>query len=162
MEHSRVVRCDQAHRRLFDFSATGFELAGQPRRWRLRHATLKEVAYASLPKRERLRLHRNLAEELLKAGHRSWAADHFELAALASLDLDPNDRQAPEQAADALLVAGDRARRRMESRWIARARRWLVTTGSCSPARTVSTPSSIDCSAARAICVLWDGRAKRP
>jgi len=88
----------------------------QTPRWRLRHATLKEVAYASLPKRERLRLHRNLAEELLKAGHRSWAADHFELAALASLDLDPNDRQAPEQAADALLVAGDRARRRMESR----------------------------------------------
>lgn len=44
------------------------------------------------------------------------AADHYELAALASLDLDPRDRSAPDRAADALLVAGDRARRRMESR----------------------------------------------
>ena len=84
--------------------------------WRMRHATLKEVAYASLPKRERLRLHQLVAEHLLDSGHRSVAADHLELAAMASLDLDPNDRAAPERAADALLVAGDRARRRMESR----------------------------------------------
>ena len=88
---------------------------GAPR-WRVRHATLREVAYASLPKRERLRLHRLVAQYLMDSGHRSWAADHLELAALASLDLDPNDRSAPEKAADALLVAGDRARRRMESR----------------------------------------------
>jgi len=84
--------------------------------WRMRHATLKEVAYASLPKRERLRLHQLIAEHLMDGGHRSVAADHLELAAMASLDLDPNDRGAPERAADALLVAGDRARRRMESR----------------------------------------------
>ncbi len=84
--------------------------------WRLRHATLKEVAYASLPKRERLRLHQLVAQHLVDAGHRSLAADHFELAAMASLDLDPTDRGAPDQAADALLVAGDRARRRMEIR----------------------------------------------
>ena len=82
--------------------------------WRMRHSTLKDVAYASLPKRERLR---NLvAEYLLDKGHPSVAADHYELAALASLDLDPNDRAAPERAADALLRAGDRARRRMEVR----------------------------------------------
>src|SRR5207248_9356999 len=80
------------------------------------HATLKEVAYASLPKRERLRLHQLVAEHLLGGGHRSVAADHLELAAMASLDLDPNDRAAPERAADAPLVAGDRARRPMESR----------------------------------------------
>jgi class 3 adenylate cyclase/tetratricopeptide (TPR) repeat protein len=85
-------------------------------RWKMRHATLKEVAYSSLPKRERLRLHRLIADKLLAAGHRSWGADHLELGALASIDLDPNDRAAPEAAADALLVAGDRARRRMESR----------------------------------------------
>jgi class 3 adenylate cyclase/tetratricopeptide (TPR) repeat protein len=84
--------------------------------WRLRHATLKDVAYASLPKRERLRLHNLVAEYLVEKGHRSLAADHYELAARASLDLDPNDREAPERAADALLVAGDRARRRMEIR----------------------------------------------
>jgi class 3 adenylate cyclase/tetratricopeptide (TPR) repeat protein len=84
--------------------------------WRLRHATLKEVVYASLPKRERLRLHLQIAKFLMDAGHMSIAADHLELAAKASLDLDPNDRGPASNAADALLVAGDRARRRMESR----------------------------------------------
>ena len=84
--------------------------------WRMRHATLKDVAYASLPKRERLRLHNLIAEYLLDKGHPAVAADHYELAARASLDLDPNDRDAPERATDALLVAGDRARRRMEIR----------------------------------------------
>src|SRR6266852_1612348 len=57
-----------------------------------------------------------VAEYLIDAGHRSMAADHLELAAIASLDLDPNDRAVPDRAADALLVAGDRARRRMEIR----------------------------------------------
>ena len=89
--------------------------AGSPR-WRVRHATLRDVAYASLPKRERLRLHQQLAEHLLATGHRSWAADHLELAALASLDLDPADRVIADRAADAMLVAADRARRRMELR----------------------------------------------
>ncbi len=84
--------------------------------WRIRHATLKDVAYASLPKRERLRLHTLVAQYLVGNDRRSLAADHYELAALASLDLDPRDRSAPDRAADALLVAGDRARRRMESR----------------------------------------------
>src|SRR5450756_1182448 len=84
--------------------------------WRMRHATLKDVAYASLPKRERLRLHNLVAEYLVEKGHRSLAADHYELAARASLDLDPKDREAPDRAADSLLVAGDRARRRMEIR----------------------------------------------
>ncbi|HET7467821.1 MAG TPA: tetratricopeptide repeat protein [Candidatus Dormibacteraeota bacterium] len=85
-------------------------------RWRLRHSMLKEVAYASLPKRERLRLHRLVAAHVTKAGYHSAAADHLYLAALASIDLDPNDRSAPDEAADSLLKSGDRARRRMESR----------------------------------------------
>jgi class 3 adenylate cyclase/tetratricopeptide (TPR) repeat protein len=89
--------------------------AGTPR-WRIRHATLRDVAYTSLPKRERLRLHQLLAEHLIAGGHLSWAADHLELAAQASLDLDPTDRTVPDRAAGALLVAGDRARRRMELR----------------------------------------------
>jgi class 3 adenylate cyclase/tetratricopeptide (TPR) repeat protein len=84
--------------------------------WRMRHATLREVAYASLPKRERLRLHELVAQNLLKTGHPSWAADHLELAALAARDLDPSDHVTTERAADGLQVAGDRARRRMESR----------------------------------------------
>jgi tetratricopeptide (TPR) repeat protein len=99
--------------------------------WRLRHATLKEVAYASLPKRERQRLHHQIAEYLMGSGHVSLAADHLELAAIASLDLDPNDRAAPDRAADALLVAGDRARRRMEIRSaIGRYDRALLMAGS--------------------------------
>jgi class 3 adenylate cyclase/tetratricopeptide (TPR) repeat protein len=85
-------------------------------RWRVRHATVKDVAYASLPKRERVRLHQLVADRLMETGHPSWAADHLHVGALASLDLDPDDRTVPERAADALLEAGDRARRRMESR----------------------------------------------
>ncbi len=93
-----------------------YERSGGAPRWRLRHATLRDVAYSSLPKRERMRLHQLVAEDLLAAGHPIWASEHLELAALASLDLDPNDRGPAERAADALVTAGDRARRRMESR----------------------------------------------
>jgi class 3 adenylate cyclase/tetratricopeptide (TPR) repeat protein len=84
--------------------------------WRFRHDTLREVAYASLPKRERLALHVAIADQLEAERHLSWAADHLELAAIASLDLDPSDRSLPERATDALARAGDRARRRMENR----------------------------------------------
>jgi class 3 adenylate cyclase/tetratricopeptide (TPR) repeat protein len=87
-----------------------------PPRWRMRHATLKDVVYSSVPKRERERLHQLLAQNLINTGHPSLAADHLELAATAALDLDPSDRTLPERAVEALLVAGDRARRRMESR----------------------------------------------
>ncbi len=89
---------------------------GGLQRWRIRHATLKDVVYNSLPKRERERLHQMVAQSLLDSGHPSLAADHLELAATASLDLDPNNRRLADRAVDALLVAGDRARRRMESR----------------------------------------------
>jgi tetratricopeptide (TPR) repeat protein len=85
-------------------------------RWRVRHAMLKDVAYASLPKRERVRLHQLIADRLFADRHPTWAAEHLELAALASLDLDQDDRSVAERAADALVEAGDRARRRMESR----------------------------------------------
>jgi class 3 adenylate cyclase/tetratricopeptide (TPR) repeat protein len=84
-------------------------------RWRYRHEVLRDVAYASLPKRERLRLHLAIADALLKQSRRpSWAADHLERAALASLDLDPSDRTIADRAAEALAEAGDIARRRME------------------------------------------------
>jgi class 3 adenylate cyclase/tetratricopeptide (TPR) repeat protein len=90
--------------------------AGRVPRWRFRHETVREVAYASLPKRERRLLHERIADALMESGHRSYAADHLERAALASLDLDPGDRRLPDLAVDALILAGDRARRRMESR----------------------------------------------
>jgi class 3 adenylate cyclase/tetratricopeptide (TPR) repeat protein len=89
---------------------------GAEERWRLRHSMLKDVAYATVPKRERVGLHRSIAADLIETGHPSWAAEHLELAAQASLDLDPLDRTVAEPAADALLAAGDRARRRTESR----------------------------------------------
>jgi tetratricopeptide (TPR) repeat protein len=63
-----------------------------------------------------LRLHELVAQSLLDTGHPSWAADHLELAAMAARDLDPSDHVTTERAADGLLVAGDRARRRMEGR----------------------------------------------
>jgi class 3 adenylate cyclase/tetratricopeptide (TPR) repeat protein len=85
-------------------------------RWRVRHSTLKDVAYASLPKRERVRLHEQVADLLFADTHPTWAAEHLEFAALASLDLDRKDRSVAERAAKALVEAGDRARRRTESR----------------------------------------------
>ena len=57
--------------------------------WRFRHDVLRDVAYASLPKRERERLHTTIAERLEAAGALAWAADHLEAAAAAALDLDP-------------------------------------------------------------------------
>jgi tetratricopeptide (TPR) repeat protein len=90
--------------------------SGSRLRWRFRHETLREVAYASLPKRERLRLHLAIADGLLKTGYPSYAADHLERAAVASLDLDPQDRTIPDRAAESLAQAGNRARRRMENR----------------------------------------------
>jgi tetratricopeptide (TPR) repeat protein len=84
--------------------------------WRFRHDVLRDVAYASLPKRERERLHTTIAERLEAAGALAWAADHLEAAAAAALDLDPGDRRAADRAVDALLAAADRSRRRMENR----------------------------------------------
>jgi tetratricopeptide (TPR) repeat protein len=76
---------------------------------------VRDVAYESLPKRERLRLHLTLADRLVEEKRfPSGLAYHLERAARASLDLDPSDRAIAERAADALLIAGDTARRRME------------------------------------------------
>lgn len=90
--------------------------AGSNPQWRIRHATLREVAYASLPKRQRLQLHLVNADAMLAIDNLSCAADHLERAAQASLDVAPSDRAVAERAADVLASAGDRARRRMVSR----------------------------------------------
>ena len=88
---------------------------GQPQRWRFRHRILHEVAYAGVTKRQRLRLHLAVAEGLTSA-KRYGVPEHLERAALASLDLEPQDRSVADRAVDELIAAGDRARRRMESR----------------------------------------------
>lgn len=85
-------------------------------RWRFRHETLRDVAYASLPKRLRMELHLAIAESLLDTEYLSFAADHLEHAARASLDLEPSDRRLPDRAVEALVAAAHRARRRMENR----------------------------------------------
>ncbi len=89
-------------------------------RWRFRHELLREVAYDSLPKRERRRLHERVAEALdeMEAAerHAQQVAYHLEEAARAALDLDPADREPPRRAESALRRAGDLARRRLESR----------------------------------------------
>ena len=89
-------------------------------RWRFRHELLREVAYDSLPKRARRRLHERVAEGLdeLEASerHAQEVAFHLEEAAKAALDLDPADREPARRAKAALRRAGDLARRRMENR----------------------------------------------
>ena len=89
--------------------------AERPAVWRFNHQVVRDVAYESLPKRERRRLHLALADRLAADDRYPAAlAFHLERAARASLDLDPEDRSLAERAAGALLEAGDHARRRME------------------------------------------------
>src|SRR5256886_2587542 len=71
--------------------------------WRMRHSMLKEVAYASLPKRERRRLHRLGAAQIAAAGLPTSSPRPRQLPPPASIDLDPNDRSAPNEAAGGLL-----------------------------------------------------------
>src|SRR5207248_735357 len=87
---------------------------------RFRHEMLRDVAYESLPKRDRMRLHVQVAdgiENSAEAGrYPQVVAYHLAQAAEASLDLDPSDRSLARRAVKALHRAGDLARRRMESR----------------------------------------------
>lgn len=89
------------------------------RAWRFRHHILRDVAYESLPKRERRRLHLEAAEGMARWDERRFAhsiAYHLAQAARASLDLDPADRALADRAVEALRRAGDLARWRMEWR----------------------------------------------
>jgi class 3 adenylate cyclase/tetratricopeptide (TPR) repeat protein len=93
--------------------------ADRPGVWRFRHELLREVAYESLPKRERLRLHVLVADHLERedpARNPHAIAHHLAAAAEAALDLDPRDRTYAERAVDALSRAGDLTRWRTESR----------------------------------------------
>jgi class 3 adenylate cyclase/tetratricopeptide (TPR) repeat protein len=87
--------------------------------WRFRHGMLRDVAYDSLTKRERQRLHVQVAEGLARSGPRRYRqsiAYHLEQGARAGLDLDPADRTLADRAVEALSHAGDVARWRIESR----------------------------------------------
>ena len=81
---------------------------------------MRDVAYESLAKRERQRLHLRVANRLSEPEtadrYPRTIAFHLEQAARAALDLDPKDRTLAERAVDALAQAGDTARRRIESR----------------------------------------------
>jgi class 3 adenylate cyclase/tetratricopeptide (TPR) repeat protein len=90
-------------------------------RWRFRHELLREVAYESVTKRERRRLHEAVAAGLERVDdgyerHAQQVAYHLEEAARAATDLDPSDREPADRAEGALHRAGDLARWRMESR----------------------------------------------
>jgi tetratricopeptide (TPR) repeat protein len=96
-------------------------LVRDPRRrlWRFRHDLLRDVAYESLSKRQRMELHVRLAEGLAARDPERYPASvahHLAAAARAALDLDPRDRRLADRAIDALTEAGDRFRRRTESR----------------------------------------------
>jgi class 3 adenylate cyclase/tetratricopeptide (TPR) repeat protein len=91
----------------------------RPGRWRFRHELLRDVAYESLSKRDRRRLHERLAEGIRSFGaneHARQIAYHLEEAARAALDLDPADPEPRRKAVAALRRAGDLARWRMEAR----------------------------------------------
>jgi class 3 adenylate cyclase/tetratricopeptide (TPR) repeat protein len=92
----------------------------RPDIWRFGSDVLRDVAYDSLAKRERQRLHLRVANKLsapeTAERYPRTIAFHLERAALASLDLDPRDRTLAERALQALVDAADLARRRVESR----------------------------------------------
>ena len=86
----------------------------RPGVWRFRHGLVRDVAYESLPKRERQRLHLRIANKLVEderegARYPRTIAYHLEQAAKASLDLNPSDRALAERAVEALTHAADLA-----------------------------------------------------
>jgi class 3 adenylate cyclase/tetratricopeptide (TPR) repeat protein len=92
----------------------------RPGVWRFRSDVLRDVAYESLAKRERQRLHLRVANELSAPRYDDryprTIAFHLEQAARAAVDLDPKDRALADRAVEALAHAGDVARRRFEPR----------------------------------------------
>ena len=93
---------------------------GRKDAWRFRSEVLRDVAYESLAKRERQRLHLRVANRLSAAPdaerYPRAIAYHLEQAANAGLDLNPRDRSIADRAVEALTRAGDLARRRIEAR----------------------------------------------
>jgi tetratricopeptide (TPR) repeat protein len=92
----------------------------RPGVWRFRHDMLRVVSYETLSKRDRLRLHLQVADGISASAEADRfpqvIAYHLAQAARASLDLEPGDRTVPDRAVTSLAKAADIARRRMESR----------------------------------------------
>jgi class 3 adenylate cyclase/tetratricopeptide (TPR) repeat protein len=89
---------------------------GRPDVWRFRHGMVRDVAYESLPKRERQRVANKLIEdEVAAARYPRSIAYHLEQAAKAALDLNPRDRSIAERAVESLSAAGDAALWRSEA-----------------------------------------------
>jgi tetratricopeptide (TPR) repeat protein len=92
----------------------------RPGVWRFGSDVLRDVAYDTLAKRERQRLHLRVANKLSEGEQADrfprTAAFHLEHAAQAALDLNPRDRTLAERAVEALARSGDIVRRRNESR----------------------------------------------
>ena len=93
----------------------------RPDVWRFRHGLVRDVAYESLPKRERQRLHLLVADKLsedpeMVARMPRSIAYHLEQAARASLDLNPGDRSVADRAVEALARVGDLALQTSEAR----------------------------------------------
>ena len=93
---------------------------GRKDAWRFRSEVLRDVAYESLAKRERQRLHLRVANRLSDPAsverYPRTIAYHLEQAANAGLDLNPRDRSIADRAVEALAKAGDLARRRIEAK----------------------------------------------
>ncbi|MGZ5301401.1 MAG: ATP-binding protein [Actinomycetota bacterium] len=93
---------------------------GRKDAWRFRSEVLRDVAYESLAKRERQRLHLRVANRLSEPAsverYPRTIAYHLEQAANAGLDLNPRDRSIADRAVEALTTAGDLARRRIEAK----------------------------------------------
>jgi class 3 adenylate cyclase/tetratricopeptide (TPR) repeat protein len=87
--------------------------AEHPDVYRFRHGLVRDVAYESLAKRERQRLHLLFVDRISEdpataARYPRVIASHLERAARAALDLNP-DREVAERAVEALARAGDLA-----------------------------------------------------
>lgn len=111
-ELALIADADEAVLDLLDDEELLLRDPERPTVWRFRHGLVRDVAYESLPKRERQRLHLRVASELSKdaetaARYPRSIAYHLERAARAALDLSPGDRELAERAVAALAHAGD-------------------------------------------------------
>ena len=120
---SKLAHIADPRDEIIDLLEDGEILFRDPKRpgWlRFRHEMVREVAYETLAKRERMRLHQRVADGIIEAGteerHHNTVAYHLEQAARASLDLDPSERSLADRAVESLAHAADHARRRIESR----------------------------------------------
>jgi tetratricopeptide (TPR) repeat protein len=116
-DESELALIARPERKVLELLESEELLARDPERpgvWRFRHGLVRDVAYESLPKRERERLHLRVAEGFsadaaTAARYPRSIAYHLERAARAGLDLNPGDRDLAERAVDALAHAGDLA-----------------------------------------------------